>query len=201
MKNFEVYCYLKSIKILKDASEIKPVKEQYPTLNVFAGANASGKSTLIAYLYNNKKMIVPYVNADVYVKFKFNKIKDENKRNIKGMYYTMRLFKKLIKKRVSFCYETVLSHESKLELIGLAKRKGYNINSTFVLTDSPEINLKRLETRVANGGHNVPHEKVIKRYYRSLKLSAELKKISDSFTIFNNSKDLEIKMLKNENEI
>ena len=38
----------------------------------------------------------------------------------------------------------------------------------FVATESPFINIKRIQQRVENGGHNVPADKTVARYYRCL---------------------------------
>ena len=38
----------------------------------------------------------------------------------------------------------------------------------FVLTADPQINVARIESRVASGGHDVERSKVIDRYYKSI---------------------------------
>lgn len=90
----------------------------------------------------------------------------------------------------------MLSHPSKLELIKLAKEKGYEITSIFVYTNSPEINIERVAKRVEQGGHDVPKNKIVERYYRSLEFSKVLKEFSKNFYKFNNSKPLAITNLK-----
>ncbi len=36
--------------------------------------------------------------------------------------------------------------------------------------DNPAINIQRVKTRVAAGGHTVPEDKIVSRYHRSLAL-------------------------------
>ena len=36
-------------------------------------------------------------------------------------------------------------------------------------TENPSVNVKRIQQRVKDGGHNVPEDKTIARYYRCLK--------------------------------
>lgn len=43
--------------------------------------------------------------------------------------------------------------------------------------------------RVLSGGHDVPSEKVIKRYYRSIENKQKLIEMSDIAVEFDNSKD------------
>ena len=43
----------------------------------------------------------------------------------------------------------------KLNILRKAKEEGYFIKCVFVLTVDPQINIARIESRVAAGGHNV----------------------------------------------
>lgn len=167
-------------------------KEKLNNLDLFviAGPNGSGKTTLIANLFKENIIKCSYINADLFCKTMFANIKDDNEKNLKSMYYTMNLVETFIKSGKSFCYETVLSHPSKLELIKLAKEKGYKITSIFVYTINPKINIERVYKRVQQGGHGVPEDKIISRFKRSLKLSKELERLSNQFYTFDNSKTL-----------
>lgn len=69
-----------------------------------------------------------------------------------------------------FTFETVMSHSSKVEFLKKAKTNGYKNYLYFVCTDYPEINIERVRQRVELGGHPVPEEKIVSRYYRSLEL-------------------------------
>lgn len=93
----------------------------------------------------------------------------------------------LMEKGVSFSFETVMSHPSKLEIMQYAKEKGYRVYLYFVSTLSPEINVGRVKTRVAEGGHNVDADKVRARYERSLQQLAAAIRLSDRAYIFDNS--------------
>ncbi len=89
--------------------------------------------------------------------------------------------------KYSFSFETVMSSPDKIQLLRKAKEKGYRVRVLFVATDDPLINVARVRSRVEQGGHNVPEDKIISRYYRSLELLAQAIKISDSAMIFDNS--------------
>lgn len=62
------------------------------------------------------------------------------------------LRKKLVERKVSFTFETVMSHASKIELLADAQRAGYRTYLYYVATDDPEINVSRVSNRVAMGG-------------------------------------------------
>ena len=70
----------------------------------------------------------------------------------------------------SFSFETVMSHTSKVEFFGRARADGYRTYLYFVATDSPDLNLGRVQERVNAGGHDVPGNKTLQRYERCLNL-------------------------------
>lgn len=83
--------------------------------------------------------------------------------------------------------ETVMSHESKLELIKKALGLGYRVYLYYVTTVDPEINVERVEARVKKGGHNVLKEKIRSRYKRSLGFLYDAMMLSDRSFLFDNS--------------
>jgi len=94
---------------------------------------------------------------------------------------------KLLVGGVSFTFETVMSHESKVQLLCEAQKKGYRTYLYYIATDDPAINISRVKSRVADGGHSVPLEKIEPRYYRSLDLLAEAIRHTNRAYIFDNS--------------
>lgn len=86
-----------------------------------------------------------------------------------------------------FSFETVLSSKYKIEILKKAKDEGYFIKCIFVLTCNPYINVSRVEARVSSGGHAVDKEKIISRYYKSLKHIKELLEICDIMHVYDNT--------------
>jgi|GEM_PF-159913 len=189
---FRAFDFKTSRAILQKASTMPERSDIVPTMYVFAGPNASGKSTLIANRYLRGELTAPYINADIITATELGHIADETERAKTGMFMAMDRVESAIENRVSFVYETVLSHPSKIDLIRKAKENGYNIQSTFVCTEDPSINIVRLEERVKNGGHDVPTEKVYSRYERAISLSYDLQEISDSYEFFDNTQDRKV---------
>lgn len=70
----------------------------------------------------------------------------------------------------SFTFETVMSSPDKVDLLREARGRGYRTYLYFIATEDPAINVQRVRNRVAEGGHDVPEEKIVARYYRSLAL-------------------------------
>lgn len=73
-----------------------------------------------------------------------------------------------LQRGINFTVETVFSHPSKLNFLCRANELGYRVYLYFVATESSELNVARVEQRVAAGGHNVPRDKIITRYLRCL---------------------------------
>ncbi|HKO81524.1 MAG TPA: hypothetical protein VJU78_14065, partial [Chitinophagaceae bacterium] len=55
------------------------------------------------------------------------------------------LVNKLLLTGQSFCFETVMSHISKVQLLAEAKQAGYKTYLYFVFTDNVELNIARVK--------------------------------------------------------
>ena len=95
----------------------------------------------------------------------------------------------LIKERVSFTFETVMSDTSKIELLRHAKAAGYRVYVYYVATADADINVARVAYRASIGGHDVPADKIRSRYNRSLENLSEAILLSNRAYIFDNSQD------------
>ena len=73
-----------------------------------------------------------------------------------------------INRGISFSQETVFSHPSKVAALAKAKSAGFRTYLYYVATDSASINADRVAERYALGGHDVPPDKIVARYVRSL---------------------------------
>lgn len=99
------------------------------------------------------------------------------------------LRKKLLLENKKFSFETVFSHSSKIEIMNDAIKAGYKVYLYFVSTESPEINKFRVKkVRVEEGGHDVPEDKIVSRYYRSLDFLYEAAQLSYQTYFFDNSR-------------
>lgn len=98
------------------------------------------------------------------------------------------LRQKLLEKRVSFSFETVMSSPDKVALLKQAQALGYRTYLYYIATEDPSINVARVKARVDRGGHDVPVEKIFSRYDRSLNLLLEAVKHSNRVYFFDNSR-------------
>lgn len=93
----------------------------------------------------------------------------------------------MIAEKKDFTFETVLATERNLLLLEKAKEQGYFVRGIYVLTANPDINVARVFTRQALGGHGVPEDKVRSRYDKALKLIPRLVAVCDILHIYDNT--------------
>ncbi len=94
---------------------------------------------------------------------------------------------KLLDMRASYTFETVMSSPDKVKLFQRAQERGYRTYLYYIATEDPAINVSRVKERVQKGGHSVPEDKIISRYYRSLDLLIDAIHYSNRAYIFDNS--------------
>jgi predicted ABC-type ATPase len=97
------------------------------------------------------------------------------------------LRQKLLAKGVSFSFETVMSSPDKVALLEQAQKLGYRTYLYYIATEDPAINVARVKSRVHLGGHDVPEDKIVSRYVRSLDLLLPAIRHSSRAYLFDNS--------------
>jgi predicted ABC-type ATPase len=165
---------------------------QQPVMTVFAGPNGSGKSTLTRRMMRDLNLGT-YINADDIASEAFEAARRANLA-AKRIDFEEPAFHEAAKRRLGcidafqdFAFETVFSHESKVELIRQAKKKGFKVVLYFVTTEKSLLNIERVKKRVREGGHDVPIEKIIARYRRSMANLTPASLEADEITLFDNS--------------
>ncbi len=150
---------------------------------LIAGGNGAGKSTFYRMYLAPKGIKV--VNADLIAK----EIDPKNpeKASYKAATWASWLIEDLLYQGISFCYETVFSHESKIDFTAKARSLGYEIILVFIHLDIPELNEARVIQRVTMGGHNVPSDKIYSRIPRTMKHVAKILPIVNQARFLNNS--------------
>jgi predicted ABC-type ATPase len=154
--------------------------ERRPILLVLAGPNGAGKSTFYDAQLSGFRLC--FVNAD------------DLARELELDPYSAaeaadRIRRELLARRESFVFETVFSDPvgAKLEFLKEAERAGYTVVLFFIGIDGPETSEERVAMRVAQGGHDVPNDKLKSRYRRVMaNLQRALAEISN-IRVYDNS--------------
>lgn len=136
-------------------------------LYIIAGPNGAGKTTasytILPEIFNCKE----FVNADEIARgiSPFN----PDIVAIQAGKIMLRRINELLDGNITFAIETTLAAKNLIKYIHKAKEKEYEVILLFLNLDSEELAIKRVETRVKEGGHNIPEETIIRRYKNGLK--------------------------------
>ena len=151
---------------------------------VLAGGNGAGKSTF--YREALKPLGIPFINADQIAREIYPDDPEANSYNAARIAEHMRA--EQLQAGNSFCFETVFSHPSKIDFLGRAKARRYQIILVLIHLAHTDLNKARISQRVAEGGHSVPDEKVEQRIPRTLALVRKAIPLCDQVRILDNSR-------------
>lgn len=97
----------------------------------------------------------------------------------------------LLTRHVTFAIETTLATKSYKNLVKRAKESGYKVILLFFWLSSPEMAEMRVAQRVASGGHNIPNDIILRRYWAGLRNLFEIfVPIVDLWSLYDNTKQL-----------
>ena len=135
--------------------------DQRPIIVALAGPNGAGKTTF--YHAHLERAGLRFVNADVLARelvlepYAAAKVADALRRE-------------LVNQRESFVFETVFSDPAgdKLSFLKETIAAGYTVVLCFIGLSGPKTSEERVAMRVSQGGHDVPTDKLLARYPRTL---------------------------------
>lgn len=155
-------------------------------LYIIGGANGSGKTTVAKEILPYYLTVYEYVNADEIAKG-LSPFRPENVAIQAGKLMLKRLAY-LVKNNIDFAFESTLSGLNYVKFLEKCRRQNYQINLIYFWLENPQLAIQRVQQRVKSGGHNIPENIIIRRYYRGQKnLSKFYLPLSDTWIIYNNS--------------
>jgi predicted ABC-type ATPase len=137
-----------------------------PNIYIIAGCNGAGKTTASFTVLPEMLDCNEFVNADEIAKG-LSPFQPETVSFHSGRIMLERITE-LIDLEVDFAFETTLTTISYKNTIELARLKGYKITLLFFWLNDVKLAIERVATRVSEGGHNIPEEVIIRRYFKGL---------------------------------
>jgi predicted ABC-type ATPase len=137
-----------------------------PNIYIIAGCNGAGKTTASFTVLPEMLDCNEFVNADEIAKG-LSPFQPETVSFHAGRIMLERITE-LIDLEVDFAFETTLTTISYKNTIELARLKGYKITLLFFWLNDVKLAIERVATRVSEGGHNIPEEIIIRRYFKGL---------------------------------
>ena len=163
------------------------------TIYIISGCNGAGKTTasytILPEILNCKE----FVNADNIAAglspFQPEKVAFEAGRIM------LERIEYLLEANETFAIETTLATKIYKNKLLNAIENGYNVKLLFFWLPNVEMAIKRVATRVKNGGHNIPKEVILRRYSRGIEnLFKYYIPLSNEWMVFDSSKS-EIQMI------
>jgi predicted ABC-type ATPase len=93
-----------------------------------------------------------------------------------------------IEQHVGVLVETVLSSNKYLDDIERARTLGYEVGMIYVGLASSRDSIRRVALRLARGGHDVPPDKVVSRWARSIAMLGRMADKLDRLFVFDNTR-------------
>ena len=135
--------------------------DQRPVIVALAGPNGAGKTTF--YYAHLLEAALRFIEPD--------KLAKELKLDPSAASHLAdKLRVLLLGQRESFVFETVFSDPTgeKIGFLKKASALGYNVVLCFIGISSPEVSEERVAMRISQDGHDVPTNKIVSRFPRTL---------------------------------
>lgn len=155
---------------------------------MLGGPNGAGKTTAAKVLLGNKLSIYSFVNADEIAR----KLTPRDGQNVALEAGRIMLdnIRSLIKSDQSFVFETTCAGRSYQNLLKKCKQDGWRLTLLYLWLPSPEKAIERVARRVRDGGHDIPRDVIIRRYWGGILNMREIYlPMSDVAAIYDNSDD------------
>jgi len=153
---------------------------------IIAGPNGAGKTTFAENFLPEEAGCLNFLNADL-IACGISPFNPENVALEAGKLFLKRM-DTIVSNKESFAFETTLSGLNYIDRIRNWKKAGYEIILYFLKLPSEEMALKRVQTRVSEGGHNVPEDVIIRRFHRGwANFQKHYKHMVDDWVVFDNS--------------
>jgi len=157
-----------------------------PTIIILAGPNGAGKTTAAPFVLHENFGLTEFVNADDIARG-LSGFAPETAAIAAGRIMLARL-RSLAASRDTFAFETTLSTRSYARWLPDLQHAGYRVGLVFLYLEGPDLAVKRVRRRVAEGGHDVPEPIVRRRYARGLDNLVNLYlPVADEWAVYNNS--------------
>ena len=155
-------------------------------LFIISGPNGAGKTTASYTVLPKILQCKEFVNADEIARG-LSPFNPESVAIEAGRLMLKRI-SELLQRNESFSIETTLSTRSYFRLVEKAHSQGYDVTLLYFWLKSPQQAIERVTERVSKGGHDIPKDIIVRRYWEGLdNLFKIYMPIVDTWILVNNS--------------
>jgi predicted ABC-type ATPase len=171
-----------------------------PKILIIAGPNGAGKTTFATEFLPNEAECRRFVNAD-FIAAGLSPFAPEAAAVQAGR-LMLRQIHDFTHRRLSFAFETTLSGRGYATRIRDWKNQGYRVKLFFLRLPDPRFAVRRVEQRVALGGHHVPPEIIHRRFIKGWDNFQQLyKPLVHEWALYDNSGPVPILLEGGENHV
>ena len=153
---------------------------------VIGGPNGAGKTTMAMELLPDRLGLLEFVNAD-HVALGLSPFNPDGAAAAAGRIMIERM-RDLARAGRSFAFETTCAGRGHARFLRRCRSEGWRVTLLFLWLNTPEIAIRRVARRVAEGGHDIPRETIVRRYWGGLRnLTAFYLPLADTAQIYDNS--------------
>lgn len=160
-----------------------------PTIAVLAGVNGAGKSSIAGGFLH--KAGDTFYNPDT-VAQKIRTLHTDIPLSLANA-HAWQIGKSLLEQAIAagrdYRFETTLGGRTIAQLLEKAARSGHRLHVWFCGLASADLHLRRVQSRVAHGGHDIPADKICERWTRSRENLIRLLPLIDHLRVYDNSKE------------
>jgi len=149
---------------------------------IIAGPNGSGKTTFARNFLPKEAQTYQFINADLIAAglSPFN----PDLAAFKAGRIMLSEIEAVSLSGHNFAFESTLSGVHYLTQIKRWQNLGYTVKLWFIKLSTSELAIERVKSRVKQGGHDIPHATILRRFTSGLKNLEKFKLIVDSWVIF-----------------
>jgi predicted ABC-type ATPase len=157
-----------------------------PDLVILGGPNGAGKTTAAQNVLRRELGLREFVNADEIARG-LSPFNPEGVALSAGRLMLDRM-QTLIRERESFAFETTCAGTTHVRLLQQCKAAGWRVTLIFLWLPDPQAAVERVARRVRVGGHRIPDDVIVRRYWAGLAKMRQLYlPLADVAVIFDNS--------------
>jgi predicted ABC-type ATPase len=164
-------------------------RARIPCIYVLAGTNGAGKSSVGGAMFRESG--AEYFNPDEAAqRFRStNPGMTQEEANSAAWRQGKRLLERAISERLDFAFETTLGGQTIAALLDQALSEKIEVRIWYVGLATPELQIARVRSRVASGGHDIPDDKIRERYDGSRLHLVELMPKLTELRVYDNSEE------------
>ena len=155
-----------------------------------AGTNGAGKTSLMGAMLSQEG--VEYFDPDQATEriLRANPGISQAEANSAAWHEGKRLLERAITEKLDFAFETTLGGKTITNLLDQALSQGIQVRIWYVGLEGVERHLARVRSRVAQGGHDIPEDRIRERYIQSrLNLIRLLPRLTELLVYDNSEED------------